>query len=126
MSSVSLQVFLWKSNFGESLRGTSMVRDSVMDSISIRPSILTDRRPIRDTYCSQRYQDVGQIATDQQPQSSLVQKFIQYRGASYPEATTSETSDRISKESSPCPLSSKVSFSVDIDKRLHSSGFHRS
>ncbi|KAM7535598.1 hypothetical protein Aperf_G00000089944 [Anoplocephala perfoliata] len=104
------QVFLWKTNFDESLRRTSMVRDSVMDSVSIRPSVLTERRPIRDTYCSQRYQDVDQIVTDQQPRPSLVQKVIQYRGTPPTQVVSPETPDRANgtfKELPLCPLSSK-------------------
>ena len=46
-------MILFRYSFGRS------PRDSVMNSIRLRESILSDRRPLRDTYCSQRYTDGG-------------------------------------------------------------------
>lgn len=61
-------------------------RDSAINSIRLRPSILSERRPLRDTYCSQRYADgddaAGTASSNNQDRPSLSQRIIQHQKAS--------------------------------------------
>lgn len=78
-----------------------------MDSITVRSSILTERRHIRDTYCPQEYQNGDQLSADQQPRPSIIQKYIQYRDNSNTEVVNSGTpirANETSKESRPLSL----------------------
>lgn len=78
-----------------------------MDSISVRPSVLTERRHIRDTYCPQDYQNGDQVPSDQQPRPSVIQKYIQYRDNSNTEIVNSEAPIKHQEEFK--LISSKVS-----------------
>ncbi|VDM31126.1 unnamed protein product [Hydatigera taeniaeformis] len=51
------QVFIWKTNFAEFSESPNCARDSVMASTHVRKSILTERWPLPDIYCSKRYTD---------------------------------------------------------------------
>ncbi|KAL5109044.1 hypothetical protein TcWFU_006183 [Taenia crassiceps] len=70
------QVFLWKANLTEVSPPGNLPRDSVMTSTHVRKSILTERWPLRDIYCSQRYADDG-VANGQESLASISQEHVQ-------------------------------------------------
>lgn len=77
------QVFLWKTNFAEVSEPANLPRDSIMASTHVRKSILTERWPLRDIYCSQRYTDDGAandvVTTGQKSPASTSQRLVQCR-----------------------------------------------